>query len=82
MEKMTRRRFVKTSAKTAAGIYCGTAVAALAGTKYSLAANKVLGANEKINFALIGCGGRGRYVARGLIQQGARLVYICDLMPD
>ncbi|NQT27257.1 Gfo/Idh/MocA family oxidoreductase [candidate division KSB1 bacterium] len=38
-----------------------------------------MGANERVNFALIGCGLRGRFVARGLIEQGANLAYICDL---
>jgi predicted dehydrogenase len=30
----------------------------------ALSASRVLGANDRVNMALIGCGGRGRYVAR------------------
>jgi predicted dehydrogenase len=43
---------------------------------------RVLGANERVNIALIGCGGRGRYVARGMIEQGATVTYLCDLHSD
>jgi predicted dehydrogenase len=39
----------------------------------------VLGANEKVKLAIVGCGGRGRYVARGLVEQGARLTHVCDV---
>jgi len=28
---------------------------------------------------LIGCGGRGRYLARGMVEQGAQITYFCDL---
>jgi len=72
MKKITRRTFLDASAKAAAGLYTGLAA-------LSIRPGKVLGANEVVNFALIGCGGRGRYVARGLIEQGARLIYLCDL---
>jgi predicted dehydrogenase len=74
MKRMTRRTFLDTSAKTAAGL-CG--LAALETTTA-----KVLGANERINVALIGCGNRGRYVARGMIEQGVRIAWLCDLHPD
>jgi predicted dehydrogenase len=41
--------------------------------------SSVLGANERVNMALIGCGGRGRILARGFIECGARFTYVCDL---
>jgi predicted dehydrogenase len=41
-----------------------------------------MGASERVRMALVGCGGRGSYVARGLIEQGAELVYLCDLHDD
>ncbi|NQT87870.1 Gfo/Idh/MocA family oxidoreductase [bacterium] len=41
---------------------------------------RALGAADRVNVALIGCGGRGRYVARGLAEQGGRIVRLCDLM--
>ena len=37
-------------------------------------------ANSKLNLALVGCGGRGRGVMRGLLSCGASLVALCD--PD
>jgi threonine dehydrogenase-like Zn-dependent dehydrogenase len=40
---------------------------------------RVLGANERVNIALIGCGGRGRYLARGMVELGAEITYLCDL---
>jgi len=40
---------------------------------------RILGANERVQFALLGCGGRGSFVARGLIEQGGDCVALCDL---
>ena len=40
---------------------------------------KVAGAAERVNVAMVGCGGRGRYVTRGLIENGATLTCLCDL---
>jgi len=37
-------------------------------------------ANSKLNLALVGCGGQGRGVMRGLLSGGANLVALCD--PD
>ena len=37
--------------------------------------------NERVKIGLVGCGGRGRYVARGLVEAGANLTYLCDLHP-
>jgi predicted dehydrogenase len=45
---MDRRNFFKTSGLGAT----------------ALSASRILGANDRVNIALIGCGGRGRYVAR------------------
>lgn len=45
---MERRNFVKSSAVSIS----------------ALSAQRVLGANDRVNVALIGCGGRGRYVAK------------------
>jgi predicted dehydrogenase len=70
--KMTRRGFVKNTAN------CAISALAVSFTNPNL----IMGANERINFALIGCGGRGRWVARGLIEQGAELVTLCDLRDE
>lgn len=64
---MSRRDFIKYSVYTAGAISLGT---------------KVLGANERVNVALIGCGGRGNFVARGMTEHGAQITYLCDLHPE
>jgi predicted dehydrogenase len=40
----------------------------------ALSATRVLGANDRVNIALVGCGGRGRYVA-GLMRQAPNVAY-------
>jgi predicted dehydrogenase len=76
MARTTRRNFLLSSGKGLAG-------AALASVGLSaLSSERVLGANERINIALIGCGGRGRMVLRALIEQGAQATYVCDLHPE
>ena len=44
--------------------------------------SSVLGANESVNMAMIGCGGRGKVVVRGLIEEGANISYVCDVHQD
>ncbi len=68
MKAMDRRAFLQRSGLAAGA---GAFVAATGG--------RVLGANDRVNFALLGCGGRGRYVAYGLVQAGATLTTLCDL---
>lgn len=72
MERMNRREFLSGSIRSTAGMSLG--IAAL-----SVTSRRVLGANERVNIALIGCGGRGRIVTRGLIDCGADVTYVCDL---
>jgi len=72
MTAMTRRTFLKKGGRSAAGLSVAAVTAA--------SAKRVLGANERINIALIGCGGRGRYVMYGLAEQGARVTCLCDLL--
>jgi len=63
---MRRRDFTKTTA----GITAWTA----------LSASRVLGANDRIGLALIGCGGRGRGVARGVLSAGnVEYRVMCDV---
>jgi predicted dehydrogenase len=59
MPDMLRRNFVKAS---------GLGVTALS-------ASRVLGANDRINLGLIGCGGRGRGVARTLRDNNSNVAY-------
>ena len=61
---MKRRDFISTVA--------GAAVAASARTAF--ANRRILGANDRINIGLIGCGGRGRMVAR-LIRDNPNVAY-------
>src|SRR5579871_2557819 len=45
-------------------------------------AARVSGANERVRLGLIGCGGRGRYVANFMRQApGAEFVAFCDVYP-
>ena len=66
----SRRSFLKQSAGAALGF----------GALTALQAQNVKGANEKVNVALIGCGGRASYVLPTMIQEaGANCVCLCDL---
>ena len=57
----------------------GIQAAALTALSYS----RILGANERIQFGLIGCGERGLYVA-GIFQKTAQvdLRAVCDVFGD
>ena len=74
MENMTRRTFLNATGAAAAA-------AALGGLSLPAAhAQQVKGANERPNVALIGCGGRGRFVIRVMVEEaGANCVALCDL---
>jgi predicted dehydrogenase len=72
MKTINRRHFLNKSIRGAAKMSLGAGA-------FSLMSRQVLGANERVNIALIGCGGRGRIVTRGLIEHGAEVVYVCDL---
>jgi predicted dehydrogenase len=52
------------------------AVAALDARTYA----RVRGANDRVTMGLVGCGGRGRFVAQQLLDQGADFAILCD--PD
>ncbi|MHB8524033.1 MAG: Gfo/Idh/MocA family protein [Limisphaerales bacterium] len=66
---MKRRQFIKRVAQGAA----------MASTS-AWSAGRILGANERVNVAWIGCGGRGRHVA-GLMRQVSQVDFIavCDV---
>lgn len=76
MKPISRRVFLRNSA----GAVAGTALGYRAIT--AICAENISGANERINIALIGCGGRGNFVARGLIEKGACVTDLCDVQPD
>jgi len=70
----SRRSFLKTSA-AALGAAAFSRPLILSG-----AAAGSTAANSKLNLALVGCGGQGRGVMKGLLSCGANLVALCD--PD
>ena len=72
--RMERRRFVR----TAAGICAATSLPAWFLGESEPAGAQELTANDKPGIGLIGCGGRGRTVARDAAQHG-RLVAYCDV---
>ena len=70
----SRRGFLKMSA-------AGVAAAAMSRPLILPGASPTsTAANSKLNLALVGCGGQGRGVMRGLLSNGANLVALCD--PD
>jgi len=74
MKRLNRRTFLSR----------GSGIAAAGGvvTLHASSRTQVAGASDRINLAMIGCGGRGRYVMRGLIEEKANLVALCDLRQD
>jgi predicted dehydrogenase len=77
-----RREFLKTT--TTAASVLGAASTAFA-AKSAKSASRVLGANDRINVAVIGNGGRGSYVGRKFSEVGAadgdkcQIVAVCDV---
>src|SRR5580658_8387907 len=69
---ISRRRFVN-------GLAAGAAVSAFASTAKSYA--QILGANDRLNFAINGLNGRGHahLASLGANSKTARLAYICDV---
>jgi predicted dehydrogenase len=67
MVSPTRRTFLASSAATAGALALGAPAA------------NALGANEKLNIGLVGCGNRGRTIAGECVKNGHRLVAVCDV---
>ncbi len=76
----TRRDINRRSFLKKAGSIAGMSITVSA--PFSVIPSNVLGAADRMRFALIGCGGRGRYIARGLITLGAELTHLCDLLQE
>lgn len=69
---MDRRNFLKTTA--------GSAAAVALSRRSAWSAQNVLGANDRVNVALIGCGGRGRLVAGHMSRvPNVAIVAVCDI---
>lgn len=72
----TRREFLETA--VAMGAIAGLAAA----QPGAAGAARVLGANDRINIGLIGCGGRGRWVLQNMVHPAnanTALVAVCDI---
>ena len=76
MNPMTRRGFLSHTSARAAELTVGAM--ALSAVSY----RRVLGANERVRMAIIGCGGRGMGVLGLMIDQGVDVSFVCDLYPD
>lgn len=80
-EHVNRRDFVKGAAGVTAGL--GLAARALRAQAGQQVTGKVIGANDRINVAIIGGGMRGPQDARSFIKAGpesnAQIVAVCDL---
>lgn len=73
MTKMSRRTFLNTTGRVAAGAVVGGLVLAAKGEE------KAPPPSNRVRLAMIGCGGRGSYVMRGLAEAGGQIVTLCDL---
>lgn len=71
---ISRRGFVRTSAAGVGALALGAPLVLTRTQAWSSEANSAL------RLALVGCGGQGRGVMRGLLSSGARLTALCD--PD
>lgn len=78
-QQLNRRDFFRGASAIGAGIsVAGSALARANKTS----ATRVLGANDKINVGVIGCGGRGTYVANAFTKYAsdkAKIVAACDV---
>ncbi len=72
--RSSRRGFLQVSATALGAAAFGRPLILLGGEAGSTAAN------SKLNLAVVGCGGQGRGVMRGLLSRGANLTALCD--PD
>ncbi|UCE99273.1 MAG: Gfo/Idh/MocA family oxidoreductase [Planctomycetota bacterium] len=80
-KKISRREFLNRSTKTAAGIVTATALASYS-TSHAATDTKscVIGANERINMAVIGIRGRGMELAKGFAKiPGVHVKTLCDV---
>ncbi len=78
-EELSRRNFI---GKTAAGI-AGMAVVSSASSMSAASYNRVVGANDRINIAFLGCGGRSRghqnMVHMSAKEKNLGVVAVCDI---
>jgi len=77
MKKQSRRRFLQHSGQAGLGLALAHSIPS------KVRAQRVLGSNERVNIALIGCGGRGMGLASGFAQRDdVKVAALCDIHPD
>lgn len=80
-----RRDFIKSAGAVGAGLgFVSSALGANPGTSSKMTGGRVIGANDRINVGVIGCGGRGSYVAQVFKRLGdennsCQVVAVCDV---
>jgi predicted dehydrogenase len=71
---MKRRQFIKKASRS------GAILAACGFSASALSADRIVGAGERVNLGLIGCGGRGRFLARHLqAVPNVEFLAVCDV---
>lgn len=73
----TRRNFIKKTAAGSAGLAVGSILMP------SLSFGNIIGANERLNVAVIGVGGRAKSLAQAINKiEDAKIIYTCDVDDD
>jgi predicted dehydrogenase len=75
---LDRRDFLRTVSAT--GITLGAATQALAAKSIGKMSNRIIGANDRINIGVIGCGGRGSSDAQSFATYGQKNENSCQLL--
>ena len=75
---LDRRDFLKTVSAT--GVTLGAATHALAAKSIGKMSNRIIGANDRINIGVIGCGGRGTSDAQSFATYGQKNENSCQLL--
>ena len=80
-KKISRREFLANGTKTTAGVFAATALASCTTVQTSCATKtKAIGANERINLAVIGIRSRGMALAKGFAKiPNVRIKTLCDI---
>jgi predicted dehydrogenase len=78
MKRQDRRTFLEHSAAGLAGV-AAAATSAHALPRTALSQDRVAGANRRVRFGLIGCGGMGNGDLRDMLRAGAQCIALCDV---
>ena len=83
-QQVTRRTFLETGSKVAAGAAAaglvGGGCASIGPKTVAVASQRKIGPNDKINVALVGCGGMGRYKFNNFMDtKQCNVLAVCDI---